>query len=81
MQGLSSPKDDTLEGFRLYSDLEGMSIFPVSQHTGQVDSKVANILGNSSVQSSTECQPRPRQPHASGKRQKSDAVSVLKPSI
>lgn len=78
MQG-SSLKDDRLEDFRLLSELKGMDILLESQHTKQVDSKDADILGNSSAQSSAGCQPRLR-PHASGKRENFDAGSVSTPS-
>ena len=69
-QGASSLKEDSVDGFYLLSELNDVSILSVSQHKGQVDSKVANILGNSSVKSSAGCQPRPHHPYDSGKGKK-----------
>ena len=80
-QGASSLKEDSVDGFYLLSELNGVSILSVSQHKGQVDSKVANILGNSSVKSSAGCQPRPRHPFDSSKRKKADAGSESTPRI
>ena len=70
-----------MEGLYFLSGLKGMNILPVSQHNVKVDSKVPNVLDSSSMESSAGCQPRPRQPHASGKRKKADAGSVSTPSI
>ena len=80
-QGLSSMKEGSVDGFCFLSELNGVSILSASHHEGQVDSKVANIFGNSSLKGSTGCQPRPRHPHDSGKREKADAGSESTPRI